>query len=120
VPLIMANVAVFTNQPFRDHEKVQAQARVDRLGQDSPVSFYDILLDTGNEPNISTRAEEIMQWSRQQVAAILGTGVPDESISLESHAELVDSIEYHYAKEELADQFCRLAQEDEELALETI
>ncbi len=120
VPLVMANVAVFTNQPFRDHEKIQAQARVDRLGQDQPVTFYDILLDTGNEPNISTRAEEIMKWSRDQVAAILGTGVPDDTIGLESYSEMVDSIEYHYAREQLVHRYCDEAQHDPELALENL
>ena len=72
VPLIMADQEIFLNVPFRDHELVQAKARVDRLGQDTPVKFVFVYLDTGKEPNISTRSKEILDWSRQQVAAIMG------------------------------------------------
>lgn len=73
VPLIVANTAIFVNQPFRDHEKVQAQARVDRLGQDTAVHFVDVLLDTGDQPNVSTRSKDILDWSKEQIAAIMGS-----------------------------------------------
>ena len=78
VPLIMANAAVFTNVPFRDHELTQAKARIDRLGQDTPVHYYFVMLDTGNEPNVSTRAKDILEWSRQQIEAILGKSYSGE------------------------------------------
>jgi hypothetical protein len=72
VPLVMADQEIFLNVPFRDHELVQAKARVDRLGQDTPVKFVFVYLDTGKEPNISTRSKEILDWSKQQVAMIMG------------------------------------------------
>lgn len=74
VPMTMASTAVFLNQPFRDHEKKQARARLDRIGQAAPITFIDVLLDTGGRPNISTRSSDILEWSRQQVEAIMGSG----------------------------------------------
>lgn len=72
VPLIVANTTIFINQPFRDGDLTQARARTDRLGQDAPVHFWNCLLNTGDKPNISTRSRDIMQWSRDQIAAIMG------------------------------------------------
>ena len=83
VPLIMADQAVFTNVPFRDHELVQAKARIDRLGQNTPVKFVYVFLDTGNKPNISTRSRDILEWSKEQVAAILGQDYSGD-VTLES------------------------------------
>lgn len=85
VPLIAANTEIFINQPFRDHERVQAIARVNRLGQEKDVFIYDALLDTGDKPNISTRSKDILQWSREQVALIMGVKVDDDTMaSIES------------------------------------
>lgn len=78
VPLVMADLAILLNSPFRSHEMVQAKARLDRLGQDTPVKFIHVFLDTGEDPNISTRSKDILEWSRAQVAAILGTDYTDE------------------------------------------
>lgn len=72
VPLTMANTVVLLNNPFRSHEREQTISRVDRKGQDTQVFVYSTLLDTGTEPNISTRSRDIMEWSREQVDAMLG------------------------------------------------
>ena len=85
VPMIAANVEIMTNAPWRDGEREQAIARVARIGQDEDVYIYDTFLDTGNEPNISTRSKDILEWSRAQVAAILGHDIPDDlDTSMES------------------------------------
>lgn len=72
VPLIMANTMVMANSPFRSFEYDQAVARCKRLGQDENVYVNDVVLDTGDASNISSRTIDIMQWSRAQVDELLG------------------------------------------------
>jgi hypothetical protein len=72
VPLIMANTMVMANSPFRSFEYDQAVARCKRLGQDENVYVNDVVLDTGDTSNISSRTIDIMQWSRAQVDELLG------------------------------------------------
>lgn len=72
VPLIAANRIININQPWRDAIKTQSIARAARLGQDTDVEVYDILLDTDGKDNISTRNEEILKWSQEMVDSILG------------------------------------------------
>jgi SNF2 family DNA or RNA helicase len=89
VPLVSASTEVFTNSPFREYERTQAVARVDRVGQQHRCSIYDTFLDTDLEPNISTRSKDILAWSKQQVEAILGVQSPDDlEASLESLADV--------------------------------
>lgn len=88
VPLTAANSLIFTNSPFRDYERTQTVARVDRIGQTERCHVHDIFLDTGESPNISTRSKDIMQWSRDQVETILGVKSPDDiEASLEALVE---------------------------------
>lgn len=85
VPLVMANTVVMLNAPFRDYEYQQALSRVDRIGQDEKVFIINVFLDTGNEANISTRSKDILQWSKEQVASIMGIGVDDNiEVSVEA------------------------------------
>lgn len=72
VPLVMANTVILIDKPYRQYIYDQSTSRVHRLGQDSQTYIYTLVLDTGTEPNISTRSADILEWSRQQVEAILG------------------------------------------------
>jgi hypothetical protein len=78
VPMIMANNILMFNAPYRDYERQQAIARCWRQGQDSSVSIFDYALDTGKETNLSTRNIDIMTWSRDTVAALMGKPVVDD------------------------------------------
>lgn len=91
VPLIMANTVIFLNAPFRDHEYEQACSRLDRLGQTEVVNIYDVYLNTGKEPNISTRSMDIMAWSKNMVEQMMGTS---GSVALESLDDVNMADEY--------------------------
>lgn len=92
VPITCANNVIYLNQPFREAIKVQSVSRVARLGQDSPVTVWNVLLDTGDVPNLSTRSNDIMEWSREQVAQIIGNkNLDPETLSFEH--DLVDVYE---------------------------
>ena len=83
VPLTMASTTFMLNSPFRIGEMEQAEARMDRVGQDGPVKFINVFLDTGGEPNLSTRSNDILVWSKEQVSKIMGIAVVDD-VSTES------------------------------------
>lgn len=78
VPLTEANRVIFLNLPFRSGTYEQAVKRANRIGQTLDVDLFEVALDTGEEPNISTRNEDILKWSEEQVALILGKKVDDE------------------------------------------
>lgn len=83
VTLTVCNCCVFFDLPFREYIREQAAHRIFRIGQDTQCYFYECTLDTGDELNISTKAEEIMEWSKAQVEAILGRKThPDEFNSI--------------------------------------
>jgi len=91
VPLIMANEMIMMDSPFRSYLRDQATARCVRQGQDQDVNIEDVFLDTGNEPNISTRSRDILSWSRQQVEEILDFKNP--TFSMESEQPMAEQSE---------------------------
>ena len=68
-----ANTVIFLNNTFRSVDKTQAMNRCYRIGQDTTVYVYTLILDTGDEPNLSTRMQDILDWSQSQFEAIVGT-----------------------------------------------
>lgn len=98
VPLTMANGVIFLNNPWRSYIKDQAIARAWRVGQDKQVYGFDIILDTGSVPNISSRSLDIMQWSKDQVDRIMGisggTDVSIEQYSGFAVPQIVDANEW--------------------------
>lgn len=76
VRLTMADTMILMNSPFRGYILEQAISRIFRMGQDSQTYVYQCVLDTGEIPNISTRSADILQWSQDQVAAIMGIKAP--------------------------------------------
>lgn len=80
VPLIMANTIIMLNIPFRDKDYVQAVARAHRKGQTEDVYVIDVLLDTGDVTNISTRSKDIATEAAQMVAKIMGVDIDEETL----------------------------------------
>lgn len=88
VPITSANTTINLNIPFREYQYKQAIARTWRKGQDTECIVIDCLLDTGNEPNISTRSNDIANEAAAIVARIMGynTTIIDQ-IASESHSK---------------------------------
>lgn len=66
-----ANTVIFLNVPFRSVDYEQARDRCWRYGQDTDVYSYKLVLDTGDVPNLSTRMQDILAWSKAQFDAIV-------------------------------------------------
>ncbi len=98
VPVTSASTVLFLNAPFRAHEYEQALSRLDRIGQENIIRAYDVYLNTGNEPNISTRSIDIMEWSKAQVEAIMG--VSGDIAALEDVAVNIEGLEVGFTSHE--------------------
>nr|DAF31239.1 MAG TPA: Chromatin remodeling complex ATPase [Caudoviricetes sp.] len=80
VPLTEANRIIFLNIPFRSITYEQAYGRAYRLGQDEDVDLFKVTLDTGDQPNISTRNDDIMRWSDEMTSILLGKKVANTTV----------------------------------------
>ena len=63
VTLTEANQMFFFGTPWRSADYNQCCDRIYRIGQTTDVDIYNVLLDTGSEPNLSTRMNDILNWS---------------------------------------------------------
>lgn len=86
VPVTAANQIVMLDYPYREYIYSQTVARAARMGQQHQVYVYELALDTGDEPNVSTRSIDICEFTREQVSEILGEdfgGFTEEDYSSE-------------------------------------
>ncbi len=70
--IVECNTVIFLNVPFRSVDYYQASDRVYRIGQDTDVYIYKLVLDTGTKENLSTRMQDILVWSKGQFNEIMG------------------------------------------------
>lgn len=77
--LVMCSSFVAIDVPFREYSYTQAKARINRASQDTDVTYFKAVLDTGDKPNLSTRNLEILQWSGDMVDQMLGVTGTDYS-----------------------------------------
>ena len=66
VTLTEANQMLFFGTPWRSADFDQACDRIHRIGQTQDVNIYKLILDTGNDLNLSTRMNDILNWSENQ------------------------------------------------------
>ena len=121
VRLTMADTILLINSPFRSYILDQAISRAHRKGQDSQVVVYKAMLDTGDIPNISTRSADILKWSTDAVAAIMGTSAPFqvgdtfESAGVEAHEQGIfddNVIMYNYLNSQYSSLGITLSKEE--------
>lgn len=86
--IIIANTVIFLNTPYRSTDYDQASDRVYRIGQDTDVYIYKLVLDTGGEPNLSTRMHDIIAWSKEQFGTIMGDITDDDTGISNSEAKI--------------------------------
>lgn len=102
--LTAANRVIFLNKPWRSADYQQASDRVHRIGQDTEVEIISIVLDTGEQGNLSTRMEDIMNMSDMLFGKVVTgdggndqTGDPD--VSAESFEDKIGRLlEESYTK----------------------
>ena len=63
VTLTEANQMFFFGTPWRRADYNQCCDRIYRIGQNTDVTIYNVLLDTGDKLNLSTRMNDILNWS---------------------------------------------------------
>ena len=91
VTLNEANTTIFAPTPFRYTDYEQAMARCYRIGQDTDVYVYTLTLDTDGKPNISTRIQDISDWSKSLFMNIVGVNV--DKIDLGDEVDVAQSEE---------------------------
>lgn len=85
--LTAANRVIFLNKPWRSIDYEQASDRVHRIGQDTAVDIISLVLDTGEEGNLSTRMEDIMDASARAFDAIVEERKQEEDKKLRAAGE---------------------------------
>lgn len=71
VTLTESNQMFFFGTPWRSADYDQACDRIHRIGQNTPVNIYRVLLNT-REPNLSNRMNSILDWSSDMFNEFIG------------------------------------------------
>lgn len=93
VPVIEASTIVLLNRPFRQAMFEQIVARADRNGQIHPVTVIEPTLDTGNEPNVSSRTDEILSEVRTLISELVGNDFAGPDPEDRVYLPLIDAAE---------------------------
>lgn len=91
VPVIAASTVVLLNRPYRQATYDQVIARADRLGQIHPVTIIEVTLDTGGEPNVSSRTDEILAGVREYINEIVGPEFAGPNPEEREYKDVIDA-----------------------------
>ena len=103
VTLIEATQMFFLGTPYRQTDFNQACDRIYRIGQTMNVDIYKVLLDTNNEPNLTTRIEQILNWSDEMANSLLNEDMDllSDGYSKAFTKVINDTKVYHLSKKKL-------------------
>jgi len=73
--LVVADLVLLMDLPFRTYLLDQALARVHRMGQTKDVVAIYTKLDTGEEYNINSRNIDILKWAKAAIEEITGNSI---------------------------------------------
>ena len=88
--LVVANLIILLDLPFRTYTLDQALARVYRMGQEKQVIAIYTKLDTGEEYNINSRNIDILKWAKDAVEEITGNTI--KGLDFEKGKDIITEI----------------------------
>lgn len=91
--LVVANMVLLIDLPFRPYLLDQAIARVNRMGQTKQVIVIYTKLNTGEDYNINSRNIDILKWAKNTVEEITGSEITDMDFENGDTIDIVDTLE---------------------------
>lgn len=89
--LVVADLVMLMDLPFRTYTLDQALARVWRMGQKNIVHALYLKLDTGEEYNINSRNIDILKWAKDAVEEITGNTI--KGLDFDKGKEIASELE---------------------------
>ena len=94
--LVVANIVLLLDLPFRTYLLDQAIARVNRMGQERHVTAIYTKLNTGEEFNLNSRNIDILKWTRDAIEEITGHPVVGMDFEMGEQLETISNEEFGY------------------------
>ena len=93
VTLTEANQMIFFGPPWRESDFQQCSDRIHRIGQTDDCYIYTVVLQTGEESNLSTRMDDILKWSKRMTDAAINKTKDSEDIDQAHFKEALTATE---------------------------
>lgn len=103
VTLVEANQMFFFGPPWRDADFEQCSDRIHRIGQTDDCYVYTVTLDTGDQLNLSTRMDNILNWSKEMTSSVIIKTDDTEDIDETDFSQLLKAQESSMISEFLSE-----------------